>query len=300
MNKTLLPMLAKKAPGVSQFIGRKSLILKKNAPHIFFAGGVAGVVTSTVMACRATLKLPETLDGIQQDMDALKEHREDNNNPTYPAKSPDEEVAKDTIYVYAKAAGKLGRLYGPAIGVGVVSISALTGAHVNLTRRNTALMAAYTSLSTAFESYRARVEDQYGRDEERDLYFAKVDEKQNEEGTDVTPVVDKGQWSPYARFFDEASSSFVKHPEYNRLFLSNQQNWANDRLNAIGHLFLNEVYDMLGLERSREGSVVGWLVGGDGDGYVDFGFHEALDFMNGYEPRVILDFNVDGVIYDKI
>lgn len=296
MNPVLLPLIAKKAPKISRLIGRQTLSLKKNAPHIFFVGGAVGMVTSTVMACKATLKLPETLEEIENDLGVLKELRHDDINVNYPSN----EITKDTAYVYGKSAGKLLRLYGPAAGVGLVSLGALTGAHVNLSRRNTALMAAYATLSTAYENYRERVAKEFGKDEELDLYHAKVDEIQIEGSDEVTPVVDSSQWSPYARMFDEKSEHFVKNAEYNRLFLTAQQNWANDILTARGHLFLNEVYDMLGFDRTPEGSVVGWFRGGDGDDYVEFGFHEVIDFINGYEPRVILDFNVDGVIYDKL
>ena len=296
MNPVLIPLIAKKAPKVSLGIGRAVLTLKKNAPHIFFAGGAAGMVASTVMACKATLKLPETLEEIENDMGVLKEIRHDDTSVNY----PDGEAFKDHAYVYGKSAGKLLRLYGPAAGVGMVSLGALTGAHVNLSRRNTSLMAAYAALSAAYENYRERVEQEFGTDKERDIYHAKVDEMQVEGSDEVTPVVDTSKWSPYARMFDEQNENFVKNAEYNRLFLTAQQNWANDLLRAREHLFLNEVYDMLGVDRTTEGSVVGWFVGGDGDDYVEFGFHEAVDFINGYEPRVILDFNVDGVIYDKI
>lgn len=304
MNVAILPQIAKRSPGLARFLGRKTLEVRKNAPHIFFAAGIAGSVTSTVMACRATLKLPDTLDEIQHDIDLVKEIHKDHNDPNYPRKNSNEDVAKDTVYVYAKAVSKLGRLYGPSMAVGVVSISALSGAHINLTRRNTALMAAYTTLSTAFDNYRDRVEQQYGRDEELDLYHAKVAEKEHEGESEVVPVVDSGKWSPYARFFDEGSPHWVKNAEYNKLFLDCQQNWANDRLRARGHLFLNEVYDMVGIPRTKEGSVVGWFIGDNADpnadGYVEFGHYNATDFINGYEPRVILDFNVDGVIFDKL
>lgn len=108
--------------------------------------------------------------------------------------------------------------------------------------------------------------------------------------------------SPYARFFDEASANWVKDPEINHIFVQCQQNFANNLLIARGHLFLNEVYDMLGIDRSSAGQVVGWVISGDGDNFVDFGMFEAHSarFVNGYERSILLDFNVDGVVVDKI
>jgi hypothetical protein len=112
--------------------------------------------------------------------------------------------------------------------------------------------------------------------------------------------------SIYARFFDPTSTSWSKEPEYNLIFVQCQQNYANDLLRARGHVFLNEVYDMLGIPRSQAGAVVGWILSQDRttDNYIDFGVFDdeknARDFVNGYEGSILLDFNVDGVIFDKI
>jgi hypothetical protein len=88
----------------------------------------------------------------------------------------------------------------------------------------------------------------------------------------------------------------------NRLFVTCQQNYLNHVLQVRGHVFLNEAYDALGLERSTAGAVVGWVMGDNGDNYIDFGIFEAQNarFVNGSERSILLDFNVDGVIYDKI
>ena len=61
---------------------------------------------------------------------------------------------------------------------------------------------------------------------------------------------------------------------------------------------------MLGIPRSQAGAVVGWVLG-EGDDYIDFGMFDGnnmatRDFVNGYERSILLDFNVDGVIYDLI
>jgi hypothetical protein len=87
-----------------------------------------------------------------------------------------------------------------------------------------------------------------------------------------------------------------------------QQGQATDKLRAEGYLFLNDVYEMLGIPRTREGQIVGWVYKKDnpvGDNYVDFGIFRTnrennTNFVNGYEPTIILDFNVDGPILDLI
>ena len=122
---------------------------------------------------------------------------------------------------------------------------------------------------------------------------------------DKTPEEIIQNLSPYARFFDESSTQWSHNPEYNLMFLNAQQNYANDKLHAVGHLFLNEVYEMLGLPHTKAGSVVGWVMNKGGDNCVDFGIYDLHNqikraFVNGFEPSILLDFNVDGVIYDLI
>lgn len=300
MNNVVISMLAKKAtPVMRPKINRGNLILKKQSPHIFFGVGIVGSITSTVLACRATLKLPDTLGVIEKETSVIKEFRSAylQMTPEDQEKYTKQDLAKDTAQVYGKAAYKLGRLYGPAVGVGIISIAALSGSHIALSRRNTALMAAYAAVSKAYDDYRERVIQELGADKERDLYHARI----NTDDED-TCVVDPNQWSPYARFFDEGSPHWEKNSEFNRLYVQCQQNYANEKLRAQGHLFLNEVYDMLGIDRSQAGAVVGWVIGDKGDNYIDFGMYEAVNsrFINGWERSILLDFNVDGVIYDKI
>lgn len=282
---------------------RKILIVKKQSPHILFIAGVLGSITSTIMACRATLKLTTTLDEIQTDIKSIndmKQHMSHSAVDTYSEK----QYKKDAAYVYTKATLKITKLYAPSAIVGIVSIGALTGSHIQLTKRNTALMAAYAAVQKAYDDYRERVRDQLGEEKELEIYHAgKTDIIKNElDKKEEIKTVDPNKWSPYAVFFDDYNKNWEKDPELNRLYVQCQQNYANNLLRARGHLFLNEVYDMLGVDRSKAGSVVGWVIGKDGDNFVDFGIFEAFNarFVNGWERSIILDFNVDGVIWDKI
>lgn len=282
---------------VTQAVGRKRLVVSKNSPHILFVGGATGIVVSTVLACRATLKLEKTLENIQEDINGAR-------GDVIEDERPESAVRRDVAYSYAKGSLELVKLYGPAIAVGGVSMIALTGSHVQMTRRNTALTVAYTGLHQAYMEYRGRVRDELGEERERDLYhgvcLAEVEDENGKKKT--VKQVDPNGLSPYARFFDEASSEWTKDPEINRLFVQCQQNYFNQLLQARGHVFLNEVYDALGIDRSSAGSVVGWVIGEEGDNYVSFGLFkdENARFVNGWERSILLDFNVDGVIYDKI
>lgn len=286
-------------------LGRTTLLAQKASPGILFGAGIVGTVASTVLACRATLKMETVLDETKKKLDTTKEVIVD-----HPEKYSEKDRRKDVSLIYFQTGVKVARLYGPAIIVGGISIAALTSSHNILTRRNAALTAAYTALDKGFREYRARVVEKYGEEEDRDLRYGtekvQIVDPDTKKKKTVTRVASSTP-SMYARFFDSYSPSWSKEPEYNLIFLKCQQNWANDMLIARGHLFLNEVYDALGLDRSEAGAVVGWLRSDNGetDNFVNFGVFDgksdrARDFVNAREGAILLDFNVDGVIYDKI
>lgn len=277
---------------VTNTFGRQMLKVKSNSPHILFGAGLVGVVAGTVLACRATLKANDALDELHSDVAAVKKDLRD--TPDY---------RKDLTYAYMHGTVRIVRLYAPAVIVTGAGIAALTGSHVTLTKRNTALTAAYTGLQAAYDEYRARVRAEYGEQKELDIYHAATVEKVKEGNKAVeVRIADPNKFSAYARFFDEASTEWDKNADKNRFFITAQQNYLNHLLQARGHVFLNEAYDALGLERSSAGSVVGWILSEEGDNFIDFGIYEAFNarFVNGQERSILLDFNVDGVIYDKI
>jgi uncharacterized protein DUF6353 len=281
---------------------RQVLVARKHSPTILFAAGVIGVVGTVVLASRATLKLEDVLLDAQEDLDKAK-------NLEHTSYS-EEDRRNDVVIIYVQTAAKLIRMYAPAVVLGGLSITALTGSHMILNRRNTALMAAYAVLDKGFREYRQRVVENLGVEKDREFRYGGEERTivfEGEHGPETTVVKDviSGAPSIYARVFDQACSSWSPSPGYNQMFIQCQQNYANDRLRAVGHLFLNEVYDMLGMPRSKEGAVVGWLIGCDSDNYVDFGVFEGdrysgMRFVKGDTNAIWLDFNVDGVIYDKI
>ena len=279
-------------------VARQLLTVSKHSPRILFGAGIVGVVGGTILACRATLKLEETLDDFKHEVDMVKEDE---------GLSPAEH-RKDLAYVYAKNTTKLVKLYGPAVLIGGGGLVCLTTSHVTLNRRNAGLTAAYAALQTTFDRYSTRVREELGEERESEIRrgvvkTVGVDEK----GKKTTVVsVDPKAASVYSRCFDESSSCWSRFPDENRHFVMSQQIYANHQLNAKGHLFLNELYDALGMDRTPEGQVVGWLINDDptreADMYIDFGLQrpESARFMQGWEPSVWLDFNVDGPILDLI
>lgn len=283
---------------VTQAMGRQTLILQKHSPKILFGLGIVGVVSGTVMACKATLKLPQKLDEFKAEIDDAKEIRESDGNGYLHVPTD-----RDMVYIYSRHSYEIVKLYAPAILVGSLSIAALTTSHVTLTRRNASLTAAYSALQMSFEAYRDRVKEALGPEKEHEIRYAIKHEKVDVDGKiHEIKTADPNTWSEYARFFDEGSPNWTKNPEINRLFVQCQMNYANNLLQARGHVFLNEVYDMLGIDRSQAGQVVGWVLSEDHDNFIDFGLFDAANarFINGTERSILLDFNVDGIIFDKI
>jgi hypothetical protein len=297
---------------VSRKIAEQGLLASDKAPKFLFVGGVVGMVGSTVLACHATLKLDEVLDGIQSEKHKASEIKKLVESPEYKGEQtyPENEYRRDLATISSRGLFQIVKLYAPSVVLGAASIAALTKSHNILQERNLALTAAYVAVDGAFQRYRERVIDRYGEDADRELRYEREEVQILDEETGklvTTHVITDAPGSPYARFYDEWSSrNWSRDPDINLLFLSTVQNHMNDRLKVRGHLFLNEVYDALGLAHTRAGSQVGWLWGkGTGDDLVDFGIWDGVneavnEFFHGREGAILLDFNVDGVIWDKI
>jgi hypothetical protein len=290
---------------ITRAVGSQSLAVQKNAPNILFAAGLVGSVGATVLACRATLKLEKIVDDAKLNLDVIESI--DLNAPMEDGDVySDKDRAHDTMVVYGRATVDIVKLYAPAILVGGLSIAALTKSHNILNDRVAALSAAYAAVSAGYEQYRAKVIEKYGEEQDREFRQERAivpGEGPDGKIIDISVVSPDGT-SPYARFFDPTSTNWTQSAEYNFAFLRAQQNWANDKLRMQGHMFLNEVYDALGIPRTRAGSVVGWSLKTNGDKFIDFGIFDnsanTRAFVNGLEGSVLLDFNVDGVIIDYI
>lgn len=286
--------------------------LKKHSPEILVVTGVVGTVVSAVMACKATTKVSTILDDTKRNVTVIHDCV---NNPDLAEEYTKEDSQKDLAIVYAQTGLKLVKLYAPAVAIGALSITSILTGHNILRKRNLALAAAYTAVDTGFKEYRGRVIKRFGEQLDKELKYdikAKeveetvVDEKGKEKTVTKTvevanPVAAR---SPYTFCFDETANGWVRDAESNKFFLMRQQDYANERLKARGYLFLNEVLDMVGIQRCRAGQAVGWIYDEEnpiGDNYVDFGMlnihsEPSRNFMNGLEKSIWLDFNVDGDI----
>lgn len=284
--------------------------LKKHSPEILVVAGIAGTVVSAVLACKATTKVAEILDETKGTLDTIHEGMETGaiNGQEY----TNEDGKKDTVVVYAQTGMKLAKLYSPAIILGTLSITSILASNNILRKRNVALGAAYAAIDKSFKEYRGRVIERFGEQVDTELKYG-IKAKKFEE-IEVDPetgkekkvkktvmVADPNLQSDYAVYFDSKSRNYETNPDYNRMFLKAQQAFANDKLQTRGHLFLNEVLDDLDLPRTPAGQIVGWTKDGP-DGYVNFRIVEVeRETEDGrHEPALLLDFNVEGNIWEKM
>lgn len=285
--------------------------LKKHSPEILMAVGVAGTVVSAVMACRETTKINDILEESKEQLDKIHECSD---KPDMADKYSAEDAKKDTAVVYAHAGLKLAMLYAPAVGLGALSLSSILASNNILRKRNAELAAACAVVNRSFKEYRSRVVERFGKDVDHQLrYNIKAeeikenvtDEKGKEKKVKKTIEVADPNASGYIRYFTRSNPFWENNPEYIEMFLRAQQNYANDKLRADGHLTLNAVYDMLGFEHSKAGMVVGWiydLAHPNGDNYVEFDVKKVNlpNDKGGYEEAYAIDFNVDGNIYNEM
>lgn len=291
--------------------GHAGLVAQMHSPRVLFVAGLALMGGSVAAACRGTLHLEETIAEIQKERDDIRVVTSRN-----PEKYSEREVSKLNYYVTLKGIAKIGKLYLPSIALGAAAVACLTSSHNQLQRRNAGLSAALAATERALDAYRSRVRDAYGEDQEMALWRGEKEEKvpvlddAGRETKSKKTIKTGGGYSPYARVWGKDTSSewTPQAPEYNLAKLRSVQERATMILNSRGHIFLNEVHDELGLDRTAAGAVVGWLSEkyGGRDGFVDLGVlrqgndPEWLDFVTGREDHILLDFNVDGEIWRNI
>lgn len=309
---------------VTRTLHKGGFWLKKHSPEILSVAGAVGVVASTVMACKATTKVNPILEEAKNNLEhihdcaATGECRAMVNNEVVTVPYSEDDHKKDITIVYAQTAVKFVKLYGPAVIIGAASIGCLLGANNILRKRNVALTAAYATAHQSLNEYRGRVVERFGRELDQELMYnikAKEIEETvvHEDGTEETVtktinVADPNYNSIYARFFDEYCKGWTRSAEDNLRFLKMQQAYANKKLQSQGYLYLNDVYEALGIPKTKAGHVVGWIYDEAhpvGDNYVDFGIYDlynekARDFVNGREMSILLDFNVDGNVWEMM
>lgn len=283
---------------------RGLLVVRKYSPQILTTVGIVGVVGSAVLASKATLKLEDVIDKTKSKLDDAETAR------TVEGYS-DLDYKTDVTKIYVHTAKDIVKLYGPAVTLGLASISCIVGAHGIMQKRNVAAVAAYKTLEQGFSKYRERVIEELGL--EKDLQFRtgfREEEVVNEAGEKETVIHIDGNLhnvSDYVGIFESNNVNWKKSPEYNLMFVKCQETFAQQLLSARGHVFLNDVYDSLGMPRTPQGAITGWVLNAEGDNFVDFriqDFQSRASRVFGTDEElgdcILMDFNVDGIIWDKI
>ena len=289
--------------------------VKKNSPQILVFSGIAGLITAGVLACVATKKLGD----VQEDHRIQKEKIE---NRTIKAGGDLEkqkaEVQQDLKKEQGKYVLELVKLYSGPVVLAAGSAFAIVKGNDILQKRNLALAAAYTTLDGAFREYRSRVVDRFGEDVDKELRTGahrekietvETDENGKEKKVKVNGLVAGPNLSGYARYFGYGDSKAAEpNFDYNDMFLRGMQATFNKMLKIKGYVFLNDVYEALGYERTIAGQSVGWVYDRNrddhGDNCIDLRIEEvyrADEVRPGMWEKVhVIDPNVDGDIMNHL
>lgn len=302
---------------IAKSAGKAELKIKKNSPEILLAIGIVGFVGTVVVACKATLRADEVLDYHNKKINDIHEAKEiADQNPENELEYDEKLYRQDIGMQYLRTTGKMAKLYAPTIAIGTLSLACILTSRNIMQKRYLGVLAAYNGVTTAFEEYRRRVRDEYGEQLDRHFRYdtqidtlneIKIDENgKKTKSKAVVENTDPAMMTPNdtSRFFDENNPNWDKNPSFSMLWLRGQQNILNDKLHTRGHVFLNEVYDALGFLHTPQGAVLGWI-DGEGDDCIDFGLYDpnketVRRFVNGVDNVILLEFNHDGVIWDRI
>lgn len=292
-------------PVMKSLAGKAKMWTKKNSSELLIAGSVVGFVTTVVLACVATKKADPIIQDAKEELEGFRNLNPDEVSFT------EADRRREIAHVYIFTAGKLVKLYAPAIILGGLSIAGVISSNHIQRQRNLALGAAYSALDSAFRKYRERVREKIGEEAEKELWTGTkkeivTREEADEQGTLSTVTAEEHSKygdpiSPYAVYFDASSPAWEKDAEENLFYLRKMQDHANVKFRSNRFLFLNDVLEMLELPKTKAGNIVGWRWRPNeegGDNVVDFGIYNVRNHnaVNGSEPVFLLDFNVDGDI----
>ena len=289
---------------------KAQLTVKKHSPEILMVAGVIGTVAGAVMACKETLELEDVLDECKQEKMELEEQY------AMCEEYSEDALKKDKVKLTIKQAAKIVKLYAPSVIMEATSIGVIFASNDIMRKRNASMAAAYATLNSMYKRYRQNVIESYGEEVDKDMRFGVKHEKVteiDEDGNKVkidARIVDLDNTalaiSDYSRFFQAGCKGFdASSGRYNLLYLKGIQAMFNNKLIADGYVMLNDVYRELGFDTIPEGWSIGWVYDEEnpiGDNYIDFGLYEARNknqrAVNDWEPVILMDFNVDGNLYE--
>ena len=145
---------------VSRRIGMTGFKLKAASPELLVGIGIAGVIVSTALACKATLKAETVMNEAKETLNKIEECKETVDTEKY----SEADYKKDIRLVYLQTCVKMAKIYAPAAVIGVMSITCILAGHDILKKRNIAMNAAYSAAAKSFSDYRERVREELGEE----------------------------------------------------------------------------------------------------------------------------------------
>lgn len=281
-------------------LAKANVSLRKASPTLCLIGGI--VASGAAMFCTVRVSRHATyiLDDRKAKEEEIKTAYE--NQEEFSQPYTEEDMKHDLTVCNKNALTDLCKIYALPVGLYILSVVLFVEGNHIMKKRNAALSTALAASQTALAAYRDRVRSFVGEEQEADIYNGArkvVDENGNEhiERDSFTRLTD--------RVFDESNNNWSKEKFDNQTFLYKTEEYLNQMLMAraangsIGFVFLNEVYDVLGFDRTPEGQYLGWIYEeGKHESYIDFGLRQMDEghrlFANGHERTVWLNFNYDG------
>lgn len=305
------------------------LACKEHSPEILLVMGGIGVITGTVLACKATLEAKKIVDETKPEIKDIPEKIEDlepNEDGTeVTAEQLENEIIatkKANRKLYLAMAGHIAKKALPAVIVMSLSLASIIQSNHIMKQRNIGLAAAYTAIDKSFKAYRKRVVDKFGEDVDKELMYGvrkeTIEKKETDEnGNEVTKkevitLSDYAEYGPYAVNYTEESDYYENSSYANELTLTQKMKYLSDLLVIKKYVTLNEALDIVlgptrGNKRLRKaGMVVGWIYDpknnktGDNDIVFNIFKVNRKNKFGEMEEQIIVDFNVDGTIYNRI
>ena len=305
-------------------LGKAALkTIEHYSPKILMTLGIGAGIGATVLACKATTKLENTMTAINADIKAVKD--------TDPEEYAGGKKAYDKALAvsYISGGAKLAKLYGPAVAMGATSIACILAGNKIMNDRYVGAVAAVNSVEQMFSNYRSRVIAELGEGKDLEFRNGVIAETVEEPVLDKNgnPKTDKNgevktskktdyrlddalSANKYSRVFEELTTrEWDSDVEYNKTTLLLKQEHFNQQLRAYKYLTLNDVYRQLGFLATGYGQDIGWVIDEDTpDPVIDLGMYDIdektglrrIDNMDRYNNAIVLTFEGCRYIKDKI
>ena len=272
------------------FLGRGCLKLRKHLPTILTCAGVIGYGATVVETVKATKRQDELYEEYQNTGDKKK-----------------------YIKGYVKN-------WAPTVGLFCVSTASVLTGHNVLRGRYLAVGTALQATEKAFSQYRSRVIADQGEKKDAEYRYGVAEtielvDAKDEEGQEVVRTqkqIYDAQADLYLQIFDERNPYWDHDLTQNVIFLRETLKSLRNHLIAYGHVTLGEAFRALGYDRmltseqKNAAMITGWVWDGKSEPHISFGpqfdriLEDPRDYICGRIPNIILEFNVDGVIFDKV